>query len=121
MENSFVAKSYSSQQNAKGRPISRLAKLCRCRIPAASYAVLFVFLFATASTFAQANFEASLDRDKISIGESATLTVTVENGNLQSQISPHAVAGLQYGPQSSSDAINIINGNMTNRHEISMD
>ncbi len=55
------------------------------------------WLLAAASALAQAKFEATLDRDSISLGESTTLTMTVENGSLQGQVNPPPVPGLQYG------------------------
>jgi tetratricopeptide (TPR) repeat protein len=62
-------------------------------------AVLFLaaWVLAVASAQAQAKFEVTLDRDNISLGESATLTMTVENGSLQGDINPPPVQGLQYG------------------------
>jgi tetratricopeptide (TPR) repeat protein len=61
--------------------------------------VLFLtaWMLTAASAQAQAKFEATLDRDSISLGESATLTMTVENGSLQGEVNPPPVQGLQYG------------------------
>ena len=62
--------------------------------------VLFLtaWMLTAASAQAQAKFEATLDRDSISLGESATLTMTVENGSLQGEVNPPPVQGLQFPP-----------------------
>jgi tetratricopeptide (TPR) repeat protein len=86
-------------------------------------AVLFVaaWMLTAASAQAQAKFEASLDRDTISLGESATLTLTAENGSLQGDVSPPPVQGLQYGNTSSQQQW-FWNGNqMTARHTVSVE
>ena len=46
---------------------------------------LAFWLLAAAAALAQAKFDATLERNPISLGESATLTMTVENGSLQSR------------------------------------
>jgi len=77
----------------------RMRERSRSRIfPAALF--LAVWLLATASALAQAKFEAALDRDTISLGESTILSMTVENGSLQGQLNPPPVQGLQYGGSS---------------------
>jgi tetratricopeptide (TPR) repeat protein len=101
----------------------------RCRVPHRPAKVrrffvwggLAICLFVAVSAFAQAKFDASLDRDSISLGESATLTFTVENGRLDSQISPRPVPGLQYGGQSSQKQTLIDNGRVTTKTIITIE
>ncbi|MGA2557766.1 MAG: BatD family protein, partial [Verrucomicrobiota bacterium] len=78
------------------RPALTLRTPARRRIlPAGLF--LAAWLLAAAAAVAQAKFEAALDRDTISLGESATLTMSVENGSLQGDLNPPPVPGLQYG------------------------
>jgi tetratricopeptide (TPR) repeat protein len=66
-------------------------------------AMLFMacWLTVAAAALAQGKFEATLDRDTISLGETTTLNMTAENGSFKSQPSPPSVPGLQYGGMSS--------------------
>jgi tetratricopeptide (TPR) repeat protein len=84
-------------------------------------AFLALSLWTSFTTYGQAKFDATLDRDTISLGESATLTFTVENGQLDSQISPRSVQGLQYGGQSSQQQTLIENGHITTKKIITIE
>jgi tetratricopeptide (TPR) repeat protein len=94
-------------------------KPCRRILPV----VLFVaaWMLTAASAQAQAKFEATLDRDTISLGESATLTLTAENGSLQSDVNPPPVQGLQYGSVSSQQQWFYNGSQMTARHIFSVE
>jgi tetratricopeptide (TPR) repeat protein len=67
------------------------------------------------SARAQATFGAALDRNPISMGETATLTITVEGGSLQSQINLPPVSGLQFSGSGRSEVTEIVNGHMTTK------
>ena len=54
-----------------------------------------------------ANFTASLDRDSITLGESATLSLEFEGGQSKAKLTSPAVAGLQFGNPSRSFSQNI--------------
>ena len=58
-----------------------------------------------------ATFTASLDRDEMTLGESATLSLTFEGGSPNSVPNP-AVAGLQINQVGSSQKMTIVNGAM---------
>jgi tetratricopeptide (TPR) repeat protein len=83
--------------------------------------VLAVWLLAPLQALAQGALEAALDRNAISLGESATLTVTVENGTLQSQIAPRPVAGLQYGATSTQNQTFFDGAHVTSKTVISFE
>jgi tetratricopeptide (TPR) repeat protein len=73
-------------------------------------------LLAAASALAQPKFEATLDRAAISLGESATLTLTVENGSLAAQPALPQVPGLQYGGTSSQQQMFFDGAQMTRKN-----
>jgi hypothetical protein len=58
------------------------------------------------------NFTAALDRDTITLGESATLTLTFEGGQ-PSSISQPSVPNLQFSDRGSSQNISFVNGQMS--------
>ncbi len=82
---------------------------------------LAVWLLSAAAAMAQAKFEATLDRDTISLGESATLTLSVENGSLQGDLNPPPVQGLQYGSTSSQQNLFWNGSQMTTRYTVSVE
>ena len=59
-----------------------------------------------------ANFTASLDRDSITLGESATLSLTFEGGQPQSVPTPN-VPGLQISNTGNSTSFSFVNGQMS--------
>ncbi|MGD0253600.1 MAG: BatD family protein, partial [Verrucomicrobiota bacterium] len=59
-----------------------------------------------------ANFTASLDRDTIALGESATLSLTFEGGQSKNVPTP-SVPGLQISQIGTSQSVNIVNGAMS--------
>jgi hypothetical protein len=61
---------------------------------------------------AAANFTASLDRDTITLGEQATLSLTFEGGQSKNVPTPN-VPGLQIIQTGTSQSVNIINGEMS--------
>jgi tetratricopeptide (TPR) repeat protein len=77
------------------------------RLPAGGFRALFalaaaLWLSPTAAR-ADATFEASLDRTSIGLGESATLSLTVEGGSLQSEPALPPVPGIEYTGESTRD------------------
>ena len=78
--------------------------------------VLVGWFLAAASALAQPKFEATLDRATISLGESATLTLTVENGSLAAQPALPQVPGLQYGGTSSQQQMFFDGAQMTRKN-----
>jgi tetratricopeptide (TPR) repeat protein len=83
--------------------------------------VLAGCLLAATAALAQPKFEAALDRNTISLGESATLTMTVENGSLQSQLTPPPVAGLQYGGTSTQQQMFFNGSQMTVKNIVTVE
>jgi len=79
------------------------------------------WLLAAAAAQAQAKFEAALDRDTISLGESTTLSMTAENGSLQGQLNPPPVAGLQYGGTSTQQQTVFDGAHLTVKTIVSVD
>src|ERR1043165_1756666 len=65
-----------------------------------------------------ASFTASLDRDAITLGESATLSLTFEGSQPRSVPTPR-VAGLQFTQAGTSQSVNIVNGAMTSTVTVS--
>ncbi|HXR07242.1 MAG TPA: BatD family protein, partial [Candidatus Acidoferrum sp.] len=101
------------------RPVLTLrARSLRQILPAGLF--LAAWLLAAAAALAQARFEAALDRDTISLGESATLTMSVENGSLQGDLNPPPVQGLQYGNTSSQQNLFWNGSQMTTRYTVSV-
>ncbi|MGA2853699.1 MAG: BatD family protein [Verrucomicrobiota bacterium] len=89
----------------------------RLRIPRlkSGLAVLFVCLAAFgfgAPAARAASFTASLDRDTITLGEQATLSLTFEGGQSKNVPTPH-VPGLQFVNTGNSQNFSIINGAMS--------
>jgi hypothetical protein len=74
------------------------------------FALLAVALFFPGAA-AAASFTASLDRDVIAPGESATLSLTFEGGSAKNVPTPK-VPGLQIAQIGTSQSVNIINGAM---------
>ncbi|MGD1084858.1 MAG: BatD family protein, partial [Verrucomicrobiota bacterium] len=70
---------------------------------------------------ADATFDAALDRTNIGLGESATLTLTVEGGTLQNQPSPPPVPGIQYVGQSSREEVSLDGARYSAKHVISFE
>ncbi len=71
-----------------------------------------VLVLAAASPARSASFTASLDRDTISLGESATLALAFEGGQADNVPSPN-VPGLLFTQTGTSQSVNIINGAMS--------
>jgi len=83
--------------------------------------LLACWLLTAAGALAQPKFEATLDRDMISLGEFATLTMTVENGTLQSRLDPPPVADLKYGGTSSLTQMSFNGSQMTAKNIITVE
>src|SRR5438105_392560 len=60
-----------------------------------------------------ASFTATLDRESVTVGESATLTLTFDGGQPKAIPSPQAIPNLQIADQGSSRNISIVNGQMS--------
>ena len=80
-----------------------------CKLNYFSVAVLL--LLAAAGLANAASFTASLDRDTITLGESATLSLAFEGAQPRNVPSPQ-VAGLQITQAGTSQSVNIVNGEM---------
>lgn len=73
--------------------------------------IFFLAMVLTAgATWAEPKLEVSLDRDTISMGDSAVLSLTFEDCTPPGQPELPTVAGLQYGGVSSRESYTIING-----------
>src|SRR4029077_21131542 len=57
-----------------------------------------------------ATFTATLDRDSITVGETATLTLKVEGGEPSSMSGPPSIPNLEFAGQGTSRNISIVNG-----------
>lgn len=86
-------------------------------------AVLFLAGWALAASAAlgQAQFDATLDRDTISLGETTTLNMTAENGSFQRDPNPPAVQGLQYGGTGRNTQMVFDGSKMTSKTTITME
>jgi hypothetical protein len=71
-----------------------------------------VLLLAVSASVRAASFTATLDRDTISFGESATLALAFEGGQSDNVPAPR-VPGLQFAQTGTSQSVNIINGAMS--------
>src|SRR5580698_3802410 len=69
-------------------------------------------LFCCLSAALGANFTASLDRDTIAMGETATLSLSFQGGSPQNVPTPD-VPGLQFASTGNSSSFNFINGQMS--------
>ncbi|MDB6017432.1 MAG: hypothetical protein JWR19_1921 [Pedosphaera sp.] len=79
----------------------RLAALC-----------LAIFIF-TALAASAANFTATLDRDTITLGENATLTLTFEGGSPKTFPTLPAIPNLQFANQGEASQFTMVNGQVT--------
>jgi len=102
-------------------PADRARSESGSKLPHSILTVLAFCLLAAASAPAQPKFEAALDRSAISLGESATLTLTVENGSLPTQPALPQVPGLQYGGTSSQHQMFFDGSQMTSKNVFSID
>lgn len=76
------------------------------------FAIAAVWLLATTSLVRAASFTASLDRDTISLGETATLSLTFEDGQPRN-LPALDVAGLQFSQTGNQTGFNLVNGAMS--------
>jgi BatD DUF11 like domain len=79
--------------------------------------VIFLFiavicLLAATSLVRAADFTASLDRDTITLGDSATLSLTFEGGQSRNVPTP-SVPGLQFTQSGTSQSMSVVNGAMS--------
>jgi len=106
------------------RLLSRLQKNIDCSAPLAGrqanvrkssflFFCLHLFAFLLPALLQAATFTASLDRDTITVGESATLTLTVEGGDAKGIPAPPNIPNLQVSGGGSSRSFNIVNGQMS--------
>jgi hypothetical protein len=76
-------------------------------------AVLAVWLGLGPSRLAAASFTATLDRETVTVGESAILTLKFEGGEPKQMPAPPAIANLQIAGEGSSRSYSLINGQMS--------
>src|SRR6266700_3871173 len=76
--------------------------------------LIIALAFATAgfapSNLVAATFTATLDRESITVGETATLTLKVEGGEPQAMPGPPGIPNLEFAGQGTSRNISIVNG-----------
>ena len=82
------------------------------------HAIRFVLAFALLAAAAPgflfgATFTATLDRDTVTVGDRAVLTLTFEGGQPRSIPSPPSTPDLQVMDQGTSQSVNIVNGQMS--------
>ena len=82
--------------------------ICKLKLFSPALALLFCCL----STAFGANFTASLDRDNIALGETATLSLTFQGGSPQNVPTPD-VPGLEISNTGNSTSFSFINGQMS--------
>jgi hypothetical protein len=75
-----------------------------------AFALLAVFLGCCPSILFAASFTATLDRDSVAVGESATLSLKFEGGEPRQMPAPPTIPNLQVTSGGSSRNINIVNG-----------
>src|SRR5215472_574535 len=73
---------------------------------------IIVAVLLLAGLASAASFTASLDRDTLTLGESATLSLTFEGGQARNLPKP-SVSGLRFDQNGSSQNFSIVNGAMT--------
>lgn len=83
-------------------------------LPGAKAFAAIVICFWLCLAAQAANFTATLDRDSINLGETATLSLTFEGGQPQDAPSP-AVAGLEFSSMGNSSSFSINNGQMSSQ------
>jgi hypothetical protein len=76
-------------------------------------ALLALLLWCAPSILLGASFTATLDRDTITVGESATLSLKFEGGEPRQMPAPPAIANLQIVGEGSSRNISILNGQVS--------
>ena len=74
------------------------------------FAVLLLMLWSAPSALCAASFTATLDRENVTVGESATLTLKYEGGQPRSFPAPPALPNLQIAGGGTSQNISIVNG-----------
>jgi hypothetical protein len=111
---SVMAGSIAKPGQAEAPRPSALRRVC---FRAFHLAAVCLLLWRASSACGQASFTASLDRDAITVGESATLTLRFVGGqpaNFDPQSVPGAlspsVPGLRFGPVSQGTEFSIVNG-----------
>ena len=75
--------------------------------------VLLLLLGSAPSILWAASFTATLDRESVSVGESATLTLLFEGGEPKAMPTPPPLPNLQIAGEGSSRNISIVNGQMS--------
>ncbi len=73
---------------------------------------MFLLTFFCAFAAGAASLTAALDRDTITLGEQATLSLTIEGGQSKNVQTPH-VPGLQFSQTGTSQNVSFINGAMS--------
>jgi hypothetical protein len=83
----------------------------KCRRHFLLLRLLFVqFILLAAFSLSAANFTATLDRETISLGESATLKLKFEGAQPQTMPEPPAIPNVQIGSEGSSQEFSFVNG-----------
>ncbi len=95
------------------RPHPELQRTFAKRNRAKAKVGLAAALWLSALLVHAATFTASLDRDSITLGERATLALTVEGGSLQTEPAPPEVANLQIVYIGPSSHFSVINGQVS--------
>src|SRR6266566_1182609 len=98
--------------------LSRGGGTARTRRPGASLlrfapALLAILPWFGPLPLSGASFTATLDRETVAVGESATLSLSFEGGEPKSIPVPPAIPNLQITDQGNSRNISIVNGQMT--------
>src|SRR5579872_6812846 len=95
----------------------------KIRLPRPSWGMIISVLVAAISVSAlssaqAANFTVSLDRDTISLGESAALTMTFEGGNPKAQPTLPPISNLRVYEGGHSSQISIVNGQASSTESV---
>ncbi|HOX56150.1 MAG TPA: BatD family protein [Candidatus Paceibacterota bacterium] len=75
-----------------------------------AFALLTALLWLAPSTLGAASFTATLDRESVTVGESATLTLRYDGGQPKTTPSPPTIPNLQVSGGGTSQSITVING-----------
>src|SRR6266446_3532833 len=89
---------------ARSQSNLRLWLVCTCLAALASLSPAVLFA---------ASFTATLDRESVTVGETATLTLAFEGGQPKAIPAPPAIPNLQIADRGSSQNITIVNGQVT--------
>jgi hypothetical protein len=105
-------------ERSKQQNLRRLMRVPKLKFVPWVHVLFLAVLWLVVASASAASFTASLDRDTITLGESATLSLAFEGGQSRNLPTPD-VPGLQIVQTGTAQSVNIINGAMTSTVTVS--